>query len=157
MTETLATILKARTGRDRRRIGRGIGSGRGKTSGYGHKGARARSGGTKCAFEGGQMPIYRRLPKRGFTPLTSNRGMFCLNLLDLQRLVDVGKLKTGDHVTLESLKTCGVLRNSAQVIRLLGKGKLSVPLKISVDYVTPSASQAVVAAGGEILSTRVDA
>ncbi|MDR2417261.1 MAG: 50S ribosomal protein L15 [Holosporales bacterium] len=154
--ETLATILTPRVGRHRRRIGRGIGSGRGKTSGYGHKGARARSGGTKCGFEGGQMPIYRRLPKRGFTPLTKKKGVCCLNLLDLQRLLNAGKLKSGERVTLDSLKACGAIRSTTEIVRVLGKGSLSSALTIAVDYVTPSAARLIVKAGGEVYQARAE-
>jgi large subunit ribosomal protein L15 len=151
MTETLSTIFVACPGRSRRRVGRGIGSGRGKTSGYGHKGARARAGGTKCAFEGGQMPIYRRLPKRGFTPLEKKETRGIINLQDLQRLVDENKVTPAEPVTLDVLKACGAVRRSISAFRLLGKGKISVALKIEAIYVTPSASRAIVAAGGKVL------
>jgi hypothetical protein len=94
------------------------------------------------------MPIYRRLPKRGFTPLAQKEERGILNVQDLQRLVDAGKLKAKDTVTLASLQACGAVRSSVTVLRLLGKGKISVALKVEVDYATASASRALVAAGG---------
>jgi large subunit ribosomal protein L15 len=103
------------------------------------------------------MPIYRRLPKRGFTPLTGKKNICCLNLLDLQRLAEAGKLKSGEHVTLDALKACGAVRDTAEVVRVLGKGRLSTALTVVADYVTPSAMKAIKKAGGETLSARTEA
>ncbi|MGD9503050.1 MAG: 50S ribosomal protein L15, partial [Methyloceanibacter sp.] len=109
--------------RPRKRVGRGIGSGLGKTAGRGGKGQTARSGGAKAGFEGGQMPIYRRLPKRGFNnpfPVTYNE----VNLGRIQAAVDAKTLDAAAPVTLEALAKAGVINRAQAGVRLLGKGEL---------------------------------
>lgn len=141
--------LKARNGIDKKALGRGIGSGCGKTSSYGHKGGKARSGRGKVVwFEGGQMPLYRRLPKRGFVSAFDRSGTAILNLQDLQKLVDAGKIEK--EVTLEILKAAAVVRKNIDNIRLLAKGGLKANLQISVNYASDSAVRAVEAAGGKV-------
>jgi hypothetical protein len=98
------------------------------------------------------MPIYRRLPKRGFTPLKKKGVRGILNIQDLQRLVDAKKIKNATQVTLDLLRSCGAVQRSVTELRILGKGKISTALKIEASYVTPSAVRAIVAAGGEIIS-----
>jgi hypothetical protein len=97
------------------------------------------------------MPIYRRLPKRGFTPLKEKGTCGVLNIQDLQRLVDAKKIKSTTQVTLDLLRSCGAVRRSATELRILGKGKISTALKIEATYGTPSAVQAITAAGGKII------
>ena len=143
--------LKARNGIDKKAIGRGIGSGCGKTSTFGHKGGKARSGrGKVCWFEGGQMPLYRRLPKRGFTSLQDKSGVACINLIDLQKLYDKKVITAKEDVTVDVLKKVGLVRETATTVRLLAKGKLSAALKISVNYATDAAVREVEAAGGKV-------
>ncbi|MDR2681523.1 MAG: 50S ribosomal protein L15 [Holosporaceae bacterium] len=143
--------LKARNGIDKKAIGRGIGSGCGKTSSYGHKGGKARSGRGKVKwFEGGQMPIYRRLPKRGFVSKADKSCIACINLIDLQRLCDAKIIAAGQEINLEILKNVHAVKSGACTLRLLGKGELKTPLNITVGYATDSAMKAVEAAGGKV-------
>ena len=143
--------LKARNGIDKKALGRGIGSGCGKTCSYGHKGGKARSGRGKVSwFEGGQMPIYRRLPKRGFVSLNDKTGVVCVNLIDLQRLVDNKKIAAGSEVTIDVLKQNGLVRSNASVLRVLAKGKLDVALTVVANYATDAAVRGVESAGGKV-------
>ncbi|MDR1235511.1 MAG: 50S ribosomal protein L15 [Holosporaceae bacterium] len=144
--------LKARNGIDKKALGRGIGSGCGKTCSYGHKGGKARSGrGAVSWFEGGQMPIYRRLPKRGFVSMKKlNSLVFCVNLCDLQRLCDANVLAANQEVNLEVLKKAGAVRSNATAIRLLAKGELKTALQISAGYASAAAVQGVEAVGGKV-------
>lgn len=132
-----------------RRIGRGIGSGRGKTAGYGHKGQRARSGGAKDGFEGGQMPIYRRTPKRGF-----NSHFFpkfeIVNIGRLDAAIADGRLDPKATVTEASLRSAGLAGARGDGIRLLGKGELKTGLTIEVSGASKSAIAAVEKVGGKV-------
>ena len=133
----------------KKRVGRGIGSGLGKTAGRGGKGQTARKGGAKAGFEGGQMPIYRRLPKRGFNKpnaVAYNE----INIGRVQAAVDAGKIKAGSTVTLESLTEAGVINRVHAGVRLLGKGELSVKLSFEVHHATKGAIAAVEKAGGSV-------
>ena len=128
----------------RRRVGRGIGSGLGKTSGKGHKGQNARSGGgVRPGFEGGQMPLFRRLPKRGFT----NRNAKVYTEVTLAMLE---KLETGTEVTAESLKANGIIKKVNDGIVVLGNGELTKKLTVKASRVTKNAEEKIVAAGGKI-------
>ncbi|MDR3179725.1 MAG: 50S ribosomal protein L15 [Holosporaceae bacterium] len=143
--------LKARNGIDGKALGRGIGSGCGKTCSYGHKGGKARSGRGKVTwFEGGQTPIYRRLPKRGFVSRADKSCIACINLVDLQRLYDAKIISAGQEINLEILKNARVVKSCACTLRLLGKGELKIPLNITAGYATDSALKAVEAAGGKM-------
>jgi large subunit ribosomal protein L15 len=133
-----------------KRVGRGIGSGKGKTAGRGHKGQKARAGGAARTFEGGQMPIYRRLPKRGFT--NPFRKVYVpLNLDRLQAAVDAGRLDPAQPVDLPALRAAGLVSNRRDGIRLLARGELSVPLTIEVDGASRTAIAAVEKAGGKVV------
>lgn len=143
--------LKARNGIDSKALGRGIGSGKGKTSTFGHKGGKARSGRGKVVwFEGGQMPLYRRLPKRGFNSMQDKSCINIINLCDLQKLCEMNALKANQEVTVEVLKDLGVVREDTKTLRLLAKGELKVALQISVNYASDSAVKGVEAAGGKV-------
>src|SRR5258706_666553 len=129
------------------RIGRGIGSGVGKTGGRGGKGQTARSGARIGGFEGGQMPLHRRLPKRGFNkwrPKDFNE----LNVGGLQRAIDESKLEAGRPVDVKALVEAGVLRRAKDGLRLLGSGEVKAKVAITANYATPSARGAVEKAGG---------
>jgi large subunit ribosomal protein L15 len=133
----------------RKRIGRGIGSGTGKTSGRGHKGQRARAGSATRAFEGGQMPIYRRLPKRGFKNLF--RKVYApVNLDRLQAAVDAGRIDPARPVDLSTLRAAGLISKRLDGVRLLGRGELTAPLTIEVDSASKTAAAAVAKAGGKL-------
>jgi large subunit ribosomal protein L15 len=143
--------LKARHGIDKKAIGRGIGSGCGKTSGYGHKGGKARSGRGKVSwFEGGQMPLYRRLPKRGFNSRADKSQIAIINLIDLQQLCDDKVFAAGANIGIEDLKKAHVIREKANNVRLLATGELKTALNISVNYASDAAMKAVDAAGGKV-------
>ena len=134
----------------RKRVGRGIGSGTGKTAGRGHKGQRARAGSATRTFEGGQMPIYRRLPKRGFK--NPFRKVFVpLNLDRLQAAVDAGRLDPAKPVDLQALRAAGLVSKRGDGIRLLARGELSAPLTIEVDGASRAAIAAVEKAGGRLV------
>lgn len=136
----------------RMRVGRGIGSGKGKTCGRGHKGQTSRSGVAIKGFEGGQMPIYRRLPKRGFK--NPNRvELEILNLGDLQALVESKKIDAKKPVTLQSLVENGCIRSAAKGIKILGEGELKTALTLEVCKASKSAIAAVEKAGGKVSLT----
>jgi large subunit ribosomal protein L15 len=134
----------------RKRVGRGIGSGKGKTAGRGHKGQRARAGSATRSFEGGQMPIYRRLPKRGFTN-PFRKEYVPVNLDRLQAAVDAGRLDPAQPVDLPALRAAGLVSKRRDGIRLLARGELSVALTIEVDSASRSAAAAVEKAGGRLI------
>ena len=133
----------------RMRVGRGIGSGKGKTSGRGVKGQKARTGVSLHAFEGGQMPLYRRLPKRGFNPVHPKK-LVEVNLWQLQEAVDSGRLDPKQTVDGAALVAAKVLRRSRDGVRLLGEGELKAKLNLKLAGVSAKAKAAVEAAGGSI-------
>lgn len=133
----------------RTRVGRGIGSGLGKTGGRGMKGQKSRSGVAINGFEGGQMPIHRRLPKRGFVNF-GRRQYVEINLGRLQEAVDAGKIDAGQPVTAESLVAAGVIRRAKDGVRLLGTGELNAKLSLVVAGASKSAIAAVEKAGGSV-------
>ena len=133
----------------KKRVGRGIGSGLGKTAGRGGKGQTARKGGAKAGFEGGQMPIYRRLPKRGFNK--PNQVEYNeVNLAKVQAAVDAKKLDPKAPVTVEALISAGVVNNKLGGVRLLGKGEIKSKLAFEVYHASKSAVAAVEKAGGSV-------
>ena len=133
-----------------KRIGRGIGSGKGKTSGRGGKGQTARSGVAINGFEGGQTPLHRRLPKRGFKN-PSRREFQVINTGRLQKAVEAGKLAANDTVTPERLIELGILSKQADGVRLLAKGPISTALTIECAGASAAAVSAVEAAGGKVV------
>ena len=137
-----------------RKVGRGIGSGKGKTSGRGVKGQKARTGVSLNGFEGGQLPIYRRLPKRGF--VNAFRVQYAvLNLGTLDAAIEAGRLPAGQPLDESALKAAGVVRSSAKFagVRLLAKGEIKRPVTISVSGASAAAIAAVEAAGGSVTVT----
>ena len=136
-----------------KRVGRGIGSGKGKTAGRGVKGQKARSGVTGIRqFEGGQMPLYMRMPKRGFNK--PNRAKYAeLNIGRLQAAIDAGKLDIKSKIDAVALVAAGVLRRAHDGVRLLGVGDLKSKVEIEVAYATAGARQAVEKAGGSVTMT----
>lgn len=134
--------------KNRIRVGRGIGSGKGKTSGHGQKGQKARSGVAINGFEGGQMPIYRRLPKRGFkNPFA--KVFAVVNLDSLQKAIDAGKLKA-DNIDLDALNKAGLVNKSHDGVRLLARGAVNTALNISVNSASKAAVALVEKAGGKV-------
>ncbi|SIS92946.1 50S ribosomal protein L15 [Paracoccus saliphilus] len=133
----------------KKRVARGPGSGKGKTAGRGIKGQKSRSGVALNGYEGGQMPLYRRLPKRGFKKPNA-KSFAVINLGQLQSFVDAGKLDAKADVTEDALVTAGVVRRKLDGIRLLGKGELKAKLNITVTGASKSAVEAVEKAGGKV-------
>ena len=134
----------------RKRVGRGIGSGKGKTSGRGHKGQKSRSGVSLKGFEGGQMPLYRRLPKRGFTNIFKKR-FDVVNLDRLQLAVDAGRIDAKEPVDRAALVAAGLVRKGRAAVRLLARGELTAVLTIEVDGASKAALAAVEKAGGKVV------
>jgi large subunit ribosomal protein L15 len=137
----------ARQGRVR--VGRGIGSGLGKTAGRGQKGAKARSGVSIAGFEGGQMPLHMRLPKRGFNNIFA-RDYAEVNIGAIQKAIDAGKLDVKGTLDHDALKAAGLARGGKDGVRLLGKGELKAKLALKVAGVSKGAREAVEKAGGSI-------
>jgi large subunit ribosomal protein L15 len=134
----------------RQRVGRGIGSGRGKTAGSGHKGQKSRAGGASATFEGGQMPIYRRLPKRGFKNALFRTRYQLVNLDRLQEAADRGKFEAGAVLDAPALAAAGVVREAGEPVKLLARGELKTALTLDVAKASPKAVAAVEAAGGKV-------
>ncbi|EEA8173016.1 50S ribosomal protein L15 [Listeria monocytogenes] len=129
--------------KERNRVGRGTGSGNGKTSGRGHKGQKARSGGgVRLGFEGGQLPLFRRIPKRGFTNI--NRKEFAIVNLDV-----LNRFEDGTEVTPELLVETGILRNEKSGIKILSNGNIEKKLTVKANKFSAAAKEAIEAAGGK--------
>lgn len=129
----------------KKRVGRGIGSGHGKTSGKGSKGQRARSGGgVRPGYEGGQMPIHRRLPKRGFSNEVFKKVFAIINLRDL------AKFESGAVIDEAALINAGLIRGQRDGIKLLGKGDITIPLTVRIDRVSEGAKTKIEACGGKV-------
>jgi large subunit ribosomal protein L15 len=155
--DELAGPLGAR--KERKRIGRGIGSGKGKTGGRGGKGQTARSGVRIKGFEGGQMPLHRRLPKRGFKNVSFARKLNEVNLGRLQAAIDAGRLDPAGKIDAAALVKAGVLRRAKDGVRLLGDGEIKAKVTLAVYGASKSAVTAVEKAGGtvEILAPKKEA
>ena len=123
------------------RVGRGHGAGNGKTAGKGHKGQKARSGAPRPGFEGGQMPLYRRLPKRGFTN-RNTKDIVSINITELNRFED------GAVVTIETLVENGVIKNPKDGVKILGNGELTKKLTVKANAFSASAAEKIQALGG---------
>ena len=135
--------------KERVRIGRGIGSGMGKMGGRGGKGQTARAGVRLGGFEGGQMPLHRRLPKRGFNSL-DRRRFNEVGLDDLQAAVDAGRLDAGKPVDVSAMLAAGLVRRELDGVRILGNGELKTPLQLTVNHATATAKAAIEQAGGTL-------
>ena len=142
--------------KSRIRVGRGIGSGKGKQAGRGGKGQTARSGVRIKGFEGGQMPLHRRLAKRGFTP-PSQIDLNEVNLGRVQSAIDAGKLDAGKPITVEALVAAGVVARARDGVKLLGKGELKAKANFEVFGASKSAVEAVEKAGGSVKTLRAEA
>ena len=131
------------------RLGRGIGSGKGKTSGRGVKGQKSRSGVAIKSFEGGQMPLYRRLPKRGFNPI-NKKHIAILNLDKIQSYIDNKKLKTGDTLNSSLLKKLHLINKNSIKLKILGSGEIKSKINIEADLASKSAVLKLEKIGGSI-------
>ncbi len=133
----------------RMRVGRGIGSGKGKTAGRGQKGAKARSGVSVNGFEGGQMPLHMRIPKRGFNNIFA-KDHAEVNLGLVQKAIDAGKLDAGSTIDQAALRAAGLARGGKDGVRLLGKGEFTTKASFAVAGVSKGAREAVEKAGGTV-------
>ena len=136
--------------KSKKRLGRGIGSGKGKTCGRGMKGQKSRTGVAIKGFEGGQMPLHRRLPKVGFRNFTSKR-MAWLNIKQLQDAIDSGKMQSEKAITEDMLIKLGIVRKNSNGVKLLGYGELKSKLNITVSASSKSAEQAIKKLGGSLI------
>ncbi len=131
------------------RVGRGIGSGKGKTSGRGIKGQKSRSGVAIKSFEGGQMPLYRRLPKRGFN-IIGKKKTGALNLAEIQLFIQSKKIKTTDKIDLALLKKLNIIKKRFTKLKVLGKGEIKEKLNLEVNYISNSAKAKLEKSGSNI-------
>ena len=131
------------------RVGRGIGSGRGKTSTRGHKGQKSRSGVAIKSFEGGQMPLYRRLPKRGFNPI-GNKNIAILNLDKIQLYIDKKNIKANDTINTSLLKKLKLINKNSVKLKILGSGEIKDKINIEADLASKSAVEKLEKVGGSI-------
>ena len=131
------------------RVGRGIGSGKGKTSGRGIKGQKSRSGVAIKSFEGGQMPLYRRLPKRGFKPINKNETGL-LNLSEIQSFIESKKIKPSEKIDLALLKKLNIVKKKYKKLKVLGNGDVKDKLDIEVNYLSNSAKTKLEKSGSNI-------
>ena len=131
------------------RVGRGIGSGKGKTSGRGHKGQKSRSGVSIKSFEGGQMPLYRRLPKRGFNSMQkTNLGK--INLGKIQYFIDQKSINITDKINLNLLKKTKIVNKNSSKLKILGSGEIKQKINIEADFFSRSAKEKLEKAGGSV-------
>ena len=144
---TLNTKMKIN--KSKIRVGRGIGSGKGKTSGRGVKGQKSRSGVAIKSFEGGQMPLYRRLPKRGFNPISKNE-IAILNLQKIQSFIDKKNIKPSEVLNSELLKKLKLIKKNSKKLKILGTGQIKEKINIEADLVSKSALKKLEKIGGSI-------
>ena len=144
---TLNTLHNLKT--KKIRVGRGIGSGKGKTSGRGVKGQKSRSGVAIKSFEGGQMPLYRRLPKRGFNSI-KKKDIAVINLNDIQKLIDSKKIISDSKINIDALKKANIFRKSINKFKVLSNGELNTKIDIEADYASKIAKEKIEKAGGQI-------
>ena len=131
------------------RVGRGIGSGKGKTSGRGVKGQKSRSGVAIKSFEGGQMPLHRRLPKRGFNPLKKEK-IAIINLDKIQNLIETKKINKDTEINIDLLKKTKIISKPYNKIKILGSGEIKDKINLTVDFISKSAKEKLEKAGGTI-------
>ena len=132
------------------RVGRGIGSGKGKTSGRGVKGQKSRSGVAIKSFEGGQMPLYRRLPKRGFNPIISDK-IAIINLSNLQNLIETKKISNDIKINIDTFRKLKIFRKSINKYKILSTGEIKSKINIEADYASKNAKEKIEKAGGQII------
>ena len=142
---TLTSISKLK-----KRVGRGIGSGKGKTSGRGHKGQKSRSGVAIKSFEGGQMPLYRRLPKRGFKSLVNKKTYAIISLTKIEEIIAKKSIGLNDKINLKNLQKIKTINKKYTRLKLLGSGDLKQKLNIEVNSISKSAKEKVEKLGGTV-------
>ena len=141
--------LNSKARKPKKRLGRGIGSSKGKTCGRGHKGQKSRSGVAIKSFEGGQMPLFRRLPKRGFNPIKKEK-IAIINLGKIQSLLDAKRINSETKINLDLLKKTNIVSKSYKKIKILGSGEIKDKIDVNVDFFSKSAQKKVEKIGGSI-------
>ena len=136
--------------KSKKRVARGIGSGKGKTAGRGHKGQKSRSGVAIKSFEGGQMPLYRRLPKRGFRSFRKNK-LISINLSQIQKFLDDKKILSKDLVDLSNLKKTNLINKKYNLIKILGMGEIKDKIETKVNFISHSAKNKIEKSGGKVV------
>jgi len=142
--------LSSKSIKTKKRLGRGIGSGKGKTSGRGHKGQKSRSGVAIKSFEGGQMPLYRRLPKRGFKSFSSKNDVAIINLSRIQEIIKKNKNTINGKINLSNLQKSKLINKKYSKLKLLGSGELKEKFNIEVNSVSKSAKAKIEKIGGTV-------
>tara|TARA_B110000014_G_scaffold250002_1_gene225841 strand:+ start:295 stop:750 length:456 start_codon:yes stop_codon:yes gene_type:complete len=142
--------LKSTNRKLKKRLGRGIGSTKGKTCGRGHKGQKSRSGVAIKSFEGGQMPLYRRLPKRGFRKIKNIKNIGLINLSTLQHSFSSKKISPNEKINLLNLKKLKIVNNKIKKLKLLGSGELMEKFDIEVNAISKSAKEKIEKLGGKV-------
>ena len=142
--------LNSKALKHKKRLGRGIGSGKGKTSGRGHKGQKSRSGVAIKSFEGGQMPLYRRLPKRGFKTFSNKKNIAMINLSKIQKIINKKKIIADGKISLANLQKLKLINKKYKKLKLLGDGVLKQKLDVEVNSISKSAKEKVEKLGGKI-------
>ena len=143
---------KLKTNTPKKRVGRGIGSGKGKTSGRGVKGQKSRSGVAIKSFEGGQMPLYRRLPKRGFNPISKNEKYAIINLSKIQLLIDNKKISPSEKIDLKFLITNKLIKKNMKKFKILGSGELKTKINLDTSLLSKSAKEKLSKSGSTFIS-----
>ena len=141
--------LSSKSSKNKKRLGRGIGSGKGKTCGRGHKGQKSRSGVAIKSFEGGQMPLYRRLPKRGFKS-TKNKAIAIINLSRIQEIVNNKKILPDIKINLQNLQKSKLINNKYRKLKLLGSGDIKEKFDVEVDFISKAAKEKIEKLGGKV-------
>ena len=141
--------LISKNSKKKKRLGRGIGSSKGKTSGRGHKGQKSRSGVAIKSFEGGQMPLYRRLPKRGFKSI-KKKNIALINLSRIQNIVDNKKILSNTKINLQNLQKSRVINSKYRKFKLLGSGDVKTKFDIEVNFISKSAKEKIEKSGGKV-------
>ena len=136
--------------KSKKRLGRGIGSSKGKTSGRGHKGQKSRSGVAIKSFEGGQMPLYRRLPKRGFNSLKNKKNIAVVNLSRIQEIIEKEKTIASNKINISNLQKSKLISKKYSKLKLLGSGDLKQKLDIEVNAISKSAKEKIEKLGGKV-------
>ena len=134
----------------KKRLGRGIGSGKGKTSGRGHKGQKSRSGVAIKSFEGGQMPLYRRLPKRGFNSIANKKNIAIINLSRIEEIIGKQKTMLNNKINISNLQKSRFINKKYRKLKLLGSGDLKQKLDIEVSSISKSAKEKIEKLGGKV-------
>ena len=143
--------LYSKVKKSKKRLGRGIGSGKGKTSGRGHKGQKSRSGVAIKSFEGGQMPLYRRLPKRGFKSIINNKNIAIINLSRIQEIIVNEKNTFNNKINLENLQKTKFINKKYKRLKLLGSGDLKKKFDIELNSISKSAKEKIEKLGGKVI------